>query len=139
MRRVFVDTGGFVALRNAAEREHPAARAVLAELVGAGASLFTSNYVVAETYTALLMRVSQEEAITWGRRVRAGQSVEVVRIDETVEDAAWELLERHTDKRWSYVDATSFALMEEEGTDEAFAFDHHFAQRGLRLHPAPGG
>lgn len=34
--------------------------------------------------------------------------------------------------------ATSFALMEAEGTDEAFAFDHHFAQRGLRLHPAPG-
>ena len=36
---------------------------------------------------------------------------------------------------WSYVDATSFALMERERITEAFAFDHHFAQRGLTLVP----
>jgi len=47
--------------------------------------------------------------------------------------AAWSILEDHTDKRWSYVDATSFALIEREGISEAFAFDRHFAQRGLRL------
>lgn len=135
MRRVFVDTGAFVALRNRAEREHATARATLTELVGAGVALFTSNYVVAETYTALLVRIGREEAIEFGRRTRAGEAVEVVRVDESVEDAAWALLDRHTDKRWSYVDATSFALMAAEGTDEAFAFDHHFAQRGLRLHP----
>jgi predicted nucleic acid-binding protein len=39
------------------------------------------------------------------------------------------------DKRWSYVDATSFALMEREETAEAFAFDRHFTQRGLTLVP----
>lgn len=137
MRRVFVDTGAFVALRNRAEDEHAAARAALTELVGAGVALFTSNYVVAETYTALLVRVGRDEAIEFGRRARTGEALEIVRVDDPVEEAAWALLERHTDKRWSYVDATSFALMAAEGTDEAFAFDHHFAQRGLRLHP-PG-
>ncbi len=33
------------------------------------------------------------------------------------------------------VDATSFVLMEREGIAEAFAFDRHFAQRGLTLIP----
>ncbi len=135
MRRVFVDTGAFVALRNRAEREHEAARQALSALVSERVPLFTSNYVVAETYTALLIRAGREEAIGWGRRFRAGEAIELVRIDEALEEDAWSILESHADKRWSYVDATSFALMEREGATEALAFDRHFTQRGLTLVP----
>ena len=57
-----------------------------------------------------------------------------MRLEQDVEDAAWEILERHEDKRWSYVDATSFALIERDGGGEAFAFDAHFARSaGLRV------
>ncbi len=52
-----------------------------------------------------------------------------------MEEQAWSILESHADKHWSYVDATSFALMERERITEAFAFDHHLAQRGLTLVP----
>jgi len=135
MRSVFVDTSAFVALRNAAEAEHARARAALSELIAEGAALYTSNYVFAETYTALLVRVGRGEAVEWGRRFRAGGAIELVRLEEDVENAAWEILERHEDKRWSYVDATSFALIERDGGGEAFAFDSHFEQRGLRVHP----
>jgi predicted nucleic acid-binding protein len=135
LRKVFVDTGAFVALRNRAEREHQAARKTLSTLVAERASLFTSNYVFAETYTALLIRVGRDEAIRWGRRFRTGEAIELIRIDESVEEDAWSILESHGDKRWSYVDGTSFALMEREGSREAFAFDRHFAQRGLALLP----
>lgn len=137
MRSVFVDTSAFVALRNESEAEHRPARQALAALLGEGATLFTSNYVFAETYTALLVRVGHEEAIEWGRRFRAGEAIELVRIERDVEEDAWEILERHRDKRWSYVDATSFALIERDGGGEAFAFDTHFAQRGLRVLPGP--
>jgi predicted nucleic acid-binding protein len=135
MRSVFVDTSAFVALRNAAEAEHERARAALSELLAEGAALFTSNYVFAETYTALMVRVGRAEAIEWGRRFRASGAIELVRLEEDVESEAWAILERHGDKRWSYVDATSFALIEREGDGEAFAFDAHFGQRGLRVHP----
>ncbi len=135
MRSVFVDTSAFVALRNAAEAEHERARAALSELLTEGAALFTSNYVFAETYTALMVRVGRAEAIEWGRRFRASGAVELVRLEQDVESDAWEILERHGDKRWSYVDATSFALIERDGSGEAFAFDAHFGQRGLRVHP----
>lgn len=137
MRSVFVDTSAFVALRNAAEAEHERARAALSDLVEGGVTLYTSNYVLAETYTALLVRVGREEAIEWGRRFRAGAAVELVRLDSAVEEEAWEILERHGDKQWSYVDATSFAQIERDGGIEAFAFDAHFAQRGLRVLPEP--
>lgn len=137
MRSVFVDTSAFVALRNEGEVEHERARAALAQLIADGATLFTSNYVFAETYTALLVRVGREEAIEWGKRFRAGEAIELVRAGPEVEDEAWAILERHGDKRWSYVDATSFALIERDGGGEAFALDTHFSQRGLRVWPEP--
>lgn len=137
MRSVFVDTSAFVALRNESEAEHERARAALSDLIGAGATLFTSNYVFAETYTALLVRVGREEAVEWGRRFRAGAAIELVRVEPEVEDEAWEILERHGDKLWSYVDATSFALIERDGCGEAFSLDTHFSQRGLRVLPEP--
>jgi uncharacterized protein len=135
--RVFIDTGAFVALRNQAEREHEVARVTLKQLVRDGAQMFTSNYVFAETYTALLVRVGRNEAIEWGKRFRAGKTVELVRVDEDVEQEAWSILESHADKEWSYVDATSFALIERERLNAAFAFDRHFAQRGLNVLPGP--
>jgi uncharacterized protein len=135
LRTVFVDTGAFVALRNRAEREHEAARRALSGLVSERARLLTSNYVFSETYTALLVRVGRDEAIRWGRSFRAGDAIEVVRVDESIERDAWSILESHADKPWSHVDATSFALMDREGLAEAFAFDRHFAQRGLTLVP----
>jgi len=137
MRSVFIDTSAFVALRNESEIEHTRARETLASLITEGAGLFTSNYVFAETYTALLVRVGRDEAIEWGRRFRAGEAVELVRLDREVEEEAWEILEAHEDKRWSYVDATSLALIGRDGGGEAFAFDVHFAQRGLRVLPEP--
>jgi predicted nucleic acid-binding protein len=139
MRSVFVDTSAFVALRNGAEAEHPRARAALSELISEGVALFTSNYVFAETYTALMMRVGRAEAVEWGRRFRASDAIELVRLDQQLEDDAWAMLEGHSDKRWSYVDASSFALIEREGNGEAFAFDTHFAQRGLRVLPPANG
>ncbi len=137
MRSVFIDTSAFVALRNESEAEHERARAALSRLISEGAALFTSNYVFAETYTALLVRVGREEAIEWGKRFRSGAAIELVRVEPVVEDEAWEILERHRDKSWSYVDATSFALIERDGGGEAFALDSHFSQRGLRVVPEP--
>lgn len=135
MRRVFVDTSAFVALRNQAEDEHEAARDALRELLSAEAFLFTSNSVFAETYTALLVRMGPDEAVRWGRAFREGTAIELVRSDEEVEEATWAILESHQGERLSYVDAHSFALMEKEDVQEAFALDANFRQRGLRVVP----
>ena len=135
MKSVFVDTSAFVALRNSSEAEHERARSALSDLISEGVALFTSNYVFAETYTALMVRVSRAEAIEWGRRFRDGGAIDLVHLDRPTEERAWEILERYDDKRWSYVDATSFALLERGDESSAFAFDAHFSQRGLQLIP----
>lgn len=136
MTQVFVDTGAFVALDVRRDRHHRAAADALTALIERGPRFVASNYVFGETYTTLLARSGRQAAIQWGRRMRAGAQIEFVPIDQELEDSAWEILEQHPDKDWSYVDATSFALMEREGINTAFAFDDHFRQRGLAVVPA---
>jgi predicted nucleic acid-binding protein len=136
-RPVFLDTGAFVAMRRDDERQHGRALATIASLVTERARLVTTNYVFAETYAALLVRVGRHAAIEFGREFRSGKTFDLIRVDEELEESAWAILESHDDKLWSYVDATSFALMEREGITTAFAFDQHFAQRGLDVLPAP--
>ena len=49
------------------------------------------------------------------------------------EKKAKEIIQRYTDKEFSYTDATSFAVMERLGITAAFVFDTHFKQYGLKL------
>ena len=55
---------------------------------------------------------------------------------EQVERQAYEILERFADHPFSFVDATSFALMRQQRTRHAFAFDIHFATAGFLRVPA---
>lgn len=136
MRKVLVDTGAFVALKRTSEQQHAAAAAALHALVERGAQLVATNYVFAETYNTLLGRAGRRTAFEWGEDMRAGTGIDFVRVDEELEEAAWEILASHEDKDWSYVDAVSFALMERDGIGTAFTFDQHFVQRGLAVVPA---
>jgi predicted nucleic acid-binding protein len=135
LTRVFVDTGAFVASRRPDESEHTQAREAFEALVARGARLVSTDYVFSETYTTLLTRVGRRAAIAWGTQMRAGTGIEFVRVEQELDDAAWEILVAHEDNEWSYVDAVSIALMEREGIRTAFAFDHHFSQRGLAVIP----
>jgi predicted nucleic acid-binding protein len=57
----------------------------------------------------------------------------IERVTAEDEVRARDVLRRYEDKDFSYVDATSFAVMERLRIREAFAFDPHFVQYGLRL------
>jgi uncharacterized protein len=58
-------------------------------------------------------------------------------VDERLEREALDWLRRHDEREYSYVDATSFALMRSLGIREALAFDGDFAAAGfVELGPA---
>jgi uncharacterized protein len=52
-------------------------------------------------------------------------------IDETLEADAWRWLQRHDERDYSFVDATSFALMRRRRLREALAFDGDFSAAGF--------
>ena len=55
----------------------------------------------------------------------------VMRIDDRLEQEAIQWLRRHDERPYSFVDATSFALMRSLGIQEALAFDGDFAAAGF--------
>ena len=88
-----------------------------------------SNFIVAECHALLLSRLGPKIARDW--LLKQIWSIEPITVSD--EKKAKEIIERYEDKTFSYTDATSFALMERLGIREAFAFDNHFRQYGLRL------
>lgn len=60
------------------------------------------------------------------------EEVEVVRLDESLFNKAFELYKTHTDKTWGLVDCISFVVMKENGITDALTSDKHFAQAGFR-------
>jgi uncharacterized protein len=91
----------------------------------------TSNLVVGETWTFLRRRTGYEYAMRWLDTINASSDLTVARIDEDLEAEAWAWLRLHDERPYSFVDATSFALMRGLRISDALAFDGDFAAAGF--------
>jgi predicted nucleic acid-binding protein len=126
----FVDTSFWVALRNARDTRHREATSMLRSLEGA--HLVTTNHVRGETWTFLRTRVGHVSAVAFLEAVEHSPRLDVVHIAETMEMDALRWLRRHDERAYSFVDATSFALMRSMKIKDALAFDGDFSAAGFR-------
>jgi hypothetical protein len=129
--RVFVDTGAWFAVQATDDSRHAAARETFTRLLAARQALVVSNLVIGETYTLLRVSRGYREAKRFLDLLAQSRSIERLFITEQVERQAYELLERFAGHPFSFVDATSFALMRQQRIGHAFAFDAHFATAGF--------
>lgn len=134
--RVFVDTGAWYAVQITDDRHHAAAQAVLRELVESDVQIVTSNLVIGETYTLLRTAKGYREAKRFLDTLGQSRKLERFAITEFLERKAYEILAQYTDHPFSFVDATSFALMRQQRIQHAFAFDAHFVTAGFLRIPA---
>lgn len=123
-----VDTSAIVATLNKADRNHSEALRLLDRARRDKAALVITNFIVGETYATLLSRVGSHAARRW----LAENDIPVLRVTLGDERRAREILLKYTDKDFSYVDATTFALMERLNVQVCLAFDVHFEQFGFR-------
>jgi uncharacterized protein len=135
LSEVFVDTGAFVALVDADDRNHQVAKRFVRGLAKRGRSLVTSTYVFDEAVTLIRLRVGHAAAVGFGERLFRTRWCRIVDIDEDLRRTAWDLFVRYDDQTFSFTDCTSFALMRSMGLTEAFAFDGDFAAAGFSRLP----
>jgi uncharacterized protein len=131
LRGVFVDTGGWVALRYGRDRYHARARTLLRKLRSAGIGLVTTEWILAETVTLLKARGAVDHALALGDAIQAGRLGYLVESTPERRRRAWELFVRYRDRRVGWVDCASFAVMEELGLREFFGFDENFVRAGF--------
>lgn len=126
--KVFWDTSGIVAFLRADDPHHKEAVFCVRRLEREKGRIILTNFVVSEVYVLILSRVSSDKARFWLRE----NPIRPERVTEEDEIRAKEILLRYTDKDFSYVDATSFAVMERLGINTAFTYDFHFKQFGWK-------
>jgi len=83
------------------------------------------------TYTLLRLTKGYREAKRFLDMLAQSHKVERLFLTEHGEAQAYEILQRYSDHAFSYVDATSFALMRQRRIRHAFAFDVHFRTAGF--------
>ncbi len=126
---IFVDTSFWIALRNRRDPHHEEAVALLGQL--SDAPLVTSNHVRGETWTYLRRRAGHGAAVGFLDAVERSPRVRVLTIDAKREDEALRWLRRHDEREYSFVNATSFALMRSSKIRQALAFDGDFSAAGF--------
>ena len=129
MAQVLVDTSAVYALIDRDDSYHRRAANILRSLPHRGLTPLLTNFIVAECHALLLSRLGADSARDWLLK----QIWPIERVNLQDEERAKQIIGRYTDKNFSYTDATSFAVLERLRIGEAFAFDPHFQQYGLKV------
>jgi predicted nucleic acid-binding protein len=124
----FADTSFWFGLQERRDNRHQDARALVARGIG---RIVTTNQVVGETWTLIRRRSGHAAAVGFLDRLAALTDVEVIHVDEAVEADAWHWLRGRPEREYSFVDATSFAVMRRRRIREALAFDGDFNAAGF--------
>lgn len=123
--KVFIDTSAFCALTIPKDQHNLKAKSLYNQLKEDKAFLSTSDYVLDEVYTLLKTRGSHRTSVDFMDQINKSHII-LLRVTEEVEENTKVIFRRFEDKRLSFTDCTSFALINQFGIEAVFAFDEHF-------------
>jgi len=133
MSDLFVDTSGWAYFLDRQDPLHAEVVAFVQRALTQRRHLVTSNYIITELVALLSSRyhLPRQQVIAAINAIKSDPSVEVIYIEQSLDDEAWNLLEARLDKEWSLVDASSFVIMKRFGMTEVLTTHHHFTQAGF--------
>ncbi len=126
---IFVDTSFWTAVRDRRDDRHGIAVRMLRSV--ADQDLMTTNHVRGETLTLLRRRAAHAAAVQFLDVLERSPRLSVVWVDEEHEREALAWLRRHDERAYSFVDATSFAVMREKRVRSVLTFDDDFVAAGF--------
>ena len=132
-RRLFVDSGAWIALRSRRDQHHAEADRLFREALRRRIPLATTDLVLAELHRLTLFRADVLPALRALDRIDQSPSVTVHFAAAEHHAAARRWLERLAPHPITYTDAVSFAVMEGLRCRHALAFDHDFTAAGFEL------
>jgi uncharacterized protein len=128
---VFLDTSALLAVLDADDANHQAAKRSWESIITAGDTLVSHNYILVEASALVLHRLGLEAL-----RVLEGDMVPVLRVLWVTRDIQAAAAAAHLAARrrsLTLVDCASFEIMRRTGIRTAFAFDRHFSEYGYEL------
>ena len=133
---VFIDTGIFLALYDAEDTCHKKSQELFKDaLTGKLGKIYTSDYIIDETLTILLVRTKQHNiAVELGKYLMESPRITRITVDSDAFLAAWAKFQTLKDKYLSFTDCTTLALIEKYRIKHLMSFDHGFDGLTERIH-----
>lgn len=134
MKRLFVDTGAFVAREIGNDQHHASASQAWREIEKGNHQLFSCEHVLDESATLIARRTTYAWAADWGNDV-IDIGIDWLHADAAEWKQAFQLMRKFADQGVSFTDCLSAVLMKRAGIKRVFGFDRHFEAMGFRLWP----
>lgn len=137
MMKLFIDTSAFVALTDKSVYYHEAASLFITSLAHP-VKLITSDFILDETITRISTSIGPTLACTFAESIIKSKIHEIVYVDYNILIDSLKLLKKYSDKKLSFTDVTSFAIMKRLKLTDAFSFDRDFLKAGFHILPGYG-
>ena len=136
--KIFIDTSAWDAIEDSNDRNHELALIFKDDLQD-NCLLITTDYVLDETYTLLLMNIGYDRTVAFNKHIieliNSG-ILRVIHISSTIYEEAWDVFRRfNVDKEWSFTDCVSYVVVKQLDIETVFAFDYHFEQMEFNRRP----
>ena len=135
--KIFADSSFLIALYDKSDQYYNEALAIFKSIRNDAPQVIISDYIFDETSTFLLYTHSYYGFIkskAFDEDVMEKKVCDFIFINETIFYKAREIFNKfNKDKKWSFTDCTSFAVMEDLGIRNVLSFDKNFTQRGFRV------
>jgi predicted nucleic acid-binding protein len=126
---IFVDTSALVALLDAGDQQHAAARRIWQQILDSGTELVCNNYVLVEAYALIQRRYGMDILRTFHEN--AIPLLTVAWLGPEEHEASIAALFAANRRGLSLVDCASMETMRRLGIRTIFAFDPHFTELGF--------
>ena len=133
MERVFVDTGGWVALFVENDINHKRAVSIFDQIKSSKMAMYTSDYVIDETITTILVRGNHKQSVMAGEALWESDLINIAHVAPDYLQETWKLYKKYKDKKFSFTDVSCFTIMQNLNIKKAFSFDREFVQAGIEL------
>lgn len=133
MSEIFADTSGWANYFVRTEPFHQTAKQLMQRWYKDRTRVITTNYVLLELVALFIspLRIPRQQQIQAIETIKEAEWVDIIHIDQTLDDQAWQFLKQREDKMWSLVDCSSFIVMKQRRMNRGFTTDHHFVQAGF--------
>ncbi len=132
---IFIDTGIFVAVRNAKDTNHKRGVHLMEEaLKGKYGVIYTSDYVVDEAITVALARTHNHRiAVNTGKYMLDSPRIVKLAVTQEVFQEAWRRFQEDAERKLSFTDCASLAVMQKQRIQQVMSFDSGFDGHAERI------
>src|SRR5690554_450859 len=138
MKKIFIDTGAWIACVDSNDSNHNFAGDYLKEIRKKNFILYSSNYIFDETITWIKYKLGHQKAVKFKKlwdKSRANNRFEVYWVDESIANKALEIFVEYGEHNLSFTDCTSFVICQQQKIKNIFGFDSDFNTLGFLLSP----